>query len=208
MTEEEIIKAICSSPTEQKKALERLYSNKGNEFKRFYRYKGLSSEDTSELLQEVIIKIFTNAKQFTGQGAYSDNSANAWMWMIARNVLNDYFIKLNKNYNILSGSVNDIEFQDKNSSTLLKSELTLLKEKDYRDKEIAIEECVSKGIEEFNSLFPDRANVIMMQIDGMKIESIAQIINRTADATKVYISECKKKLFPYISHCHTIMVTG
>jgi RNA polymerase sigma factor (sigma-70 family) len=208
MTEEEIIKAICSSPTEQKKALENLYAHKGPEFKRFYRYKGLSVEDTSELLQEVILKIFTNAKQYTGQGAYSDNSANAWMWMIARNVLNDYFTKINKNNNMISGSINDLEFNDKNTNKLLQSEISLIKEKDTRETEIAIEECVSKGIEEFNSLFPDRANVILMQIDGMRIESIAKIINRTSDATKVYISECKKKLIPYISHCHSLMITG
>ena len=87
-------------------------------------------------------------------------------------------------------------------------EISLIKEKDTRETEIAIEECVSKGIEEFNSLFPDRAKVIMMQIDGMRIESIAKVINRTSDATKVYISECKKKLLPYITHCHSLMITG
>lgn len=202
MTEEEIINAICSAPAEQKKALEILYSQKGNEFKRFYRYKGLSTEDSSELLQEVIVKIFVNAKQFTGQKAQSENSANAWMWMIARNCLHDYFLKSNKTKSTSQGSLDDENWIADNLDRYTKGENALLSEKKERDNEIEIENCVSKSLEEFNSTNPDRAKVIMMQIDGFSIESISKEINRTANATKVYISECKKKLMPYLNHCY------
>ena len=208
MNEEEIIKAICSTASAQKKALEVLYTQKGNEFKRFYKFKGLTSEDASELMQEVIIKIFTNAKQYNGNGAYSENSANSWMWTIARNLLNDFLKDKIKYKSISQDSLDDIYFSNENINKFKNAENQLIKEQEIRNKEIEIEKCVTNSLEEFQSIHPDRANVIIMQMDGCSIETIARSINRTTNATKVYISECKKKLMPFLNLCYEGMLTA
>jgi len=208
MNEKEIIEAICSTASEQKKALEVLYTQKGNEFKRFYKFKGLASEDASELMQEVIIKIFTNAKQYNGKDSYSDNSANSWMWTIARNSLNDFLNVKMKYKSISQDSLDNIVWSNENINKIKNAENQLIKEQEIRNKEIEIEKCVTNSIEEFHSIHPDRANVIMMQMDGCSIETIAFTINRTTNATKVYISECKKKLMPFLNLCYESMLAA
>ena len=206
MTEEEMIKSICSNAAQQKKALQELYTSKGTEFRRFFQYKGASPEDAAELLQEVIVKIFKNASNYTGQGAFSDNSANAWMWAIARNTLNDYFTKSNKQNNLAGGSLNDEQWFLENKEKLTKGELDIFSDQAERNREIEIEKCVSRGIEDFYSEEPDRASVLIMQMDGHSIESIARKINRTTNAAKQYLSQCRIKLRPYIQHCMLIAV--
>jgi len=204
MTEEEIIKSICSNAAHQKKALHELYSKKGAEFRRFFQYKGASPEDAADLLQELIVKIFKNAASYTGQGAFSENSANAWMWTIARNTLNDYFYKSNKQNDLTGGSLNDEQWFLENKEKLTKGELDIFSDQSERDREIEVEKCVSRGIEDFYSEEPDRASVLIMQMDGHSIESIARKINRTTNAAKQYLSQCRIKLRPYIQHCMLI----
>ena len=255
MTEEEMIKAICSSASEQNRALRALYITKGTEFKRYFKYKGVAEDATEDLLQEVILKIFKSADKFLGESTKTENTANSWMWAIARNAMNDYFSKSNKKTGVekssseieeveknkiiinlkreeaiknrssnsedkitkfpyikpiekqygrsekFSGSLNDEDWLEKNQRILSKSEMAVFNENAARELEIQIEECVVKGLEEFCAEEPDRAKVIYMKIDGQSIESIAITINRTKDAAKQYLSQCRKKLAPYISHC-------
>jgi RNA polymerase sigma factor (sigma-70 family) len=201
MTEEEIINAICSTSNEQRRAFHELYSTKGPDFRRFFRYKGAANEDADELIQEVIIKIFKNARNYSGQGAFSDNSANAWMWAIARNTLNDYFIKNNHRVGLSAGSLNDDKWFLEHQDQLTKGELGIFTASSERVGEIEIENCVSRGIEDFYSKEPDRAMVLIMQMDGYNIESIAKKIHRTTNAAKQYLSQCRIKLKPYIQHC-------
>ena len=91
MNEEEIIQGICASGSKQSEALTHLYRYKGPEFKRYFKFKGVPESQCEDILQQVILKIFSNAESFKGGIGFSENSANAWMWAIARNCLNDFF---------------------------------------------------------------------------------------------------------------------
>ena len=201
MTEEEIIYGICASDSNQSTALEHLYRYKGPEFKRYFKYKGVSQSQCEDILQQVIIKIFVNSKSFHGNSGFSDNSANAWMWAIARNCLNDFLNEKKRESEIYVGSVNDHDWSSSNTSAITNSEFNANLEIESRYQEMEIDNCVSNGIEEFCAHEPDRATVLMMQMDGESIESIARRINRTSTAAKQYISQCKKKLQPFIEHC-------
>jgi RNA polymerase sigma-70 factor (ECF subfamily) len=71
--------------------------------------------------------------------------------------------------------------------------------------ERSAEECVSMGLEEFSEKEPERAHVLLLQMDGSSIEEIGRQIGRTVAATKEYLSQCKKKIQPYIAHCTELL---
>jgi RNA polymerase sigma factor (sigma-70 family) len=205
MNDEEVIQSICSNARDQHRALEQLFRYKGAEFKRFFRYKGIPLEASEDVLQEVIVKIFKGAKDFRGSGGFSDNSANAWMWAIARNCMNDYLSRKQRDQLFIGGSLNDSDWAEANATEVLDSESSLVQDEALRSTELEIDLCVSNGIENFCAEHPDRAQVLMMQMDGESIESIARRIGRSLAATKQYISQCKIKLKPFLEHCTALL---
>lgn len=207
MTDEEIIKAIGSTAREQNKALEQLYRYKGAEFKRFFHYKGIPLGSCEDVLQDAIVKIFNGAKDFRGSGGFSENSANAWMWTIARNSMNDHLQRRQKENTVIGGSLSDSDWSESHQAELKDGESSLIQDESARTAQLEIDICVSKGMEDFCAEHPDRALVLMMQMDGESIESIARRIERTSAATKEYISQCKIRLKPFIAHC-LAFVTG
>lgn len=68
-----------------------------------------------------------------------------------------------------------------------------------------INECMSGGLDDFAIENPERHMVLMMQLDGVDIKSIAVKIGRQISATKEYLSQCRKKLAPYVEHCAKLM---
>ena len=73
--------------------------------------------------------------------------------------------------------------------------------------ERSAEQCVSEGLDAFSKEEPERSYVLMMQMDGSSIEEIGQLIGRTVAATKEYLSQCKKKIQPFIAHCNELLPT-
>lgn len=198
MTEEEILKAINQSPSQQAAALEHLY-RKGADFKRRFKYRGVPHDACDDLLQEVILRIFKSAKDYKGEGGFTDNSAAVWMNKIALNCMNDYFDKAGKARVFNVGTVDDLAAA--HPDDLIKYEMNASLDQSDRIKEIAVERCVADAIERFFEDQPDRAKALMMQMEGESIESIARRIGRTAGAAKQYLSQCKQKIKPYVEQC-------
>ena len=73
--------------------------------------------------------------------------------------------------------------------------------------ERSAEQCVSEGLDAFSKQEPERSYVLMMQMDGSSIEEIGQLLGRTVAATKEYLSQCKKKIQPFIAHCNELLPT-
>jgi DNA-directed RNA polymerase specialized sigma24 family protein len=71
----------------------------------------------------------------------------------------------------------------------------------------SVDECVTAGLDVFSQREPERALVLLLQMDGHSIEEIGLRIDRTIAATKEYLSQCKKKIQPYIAHCTDLLPT-
>lgn len=68
----------------------------------------------------------------------------------------------------------------------------------------SVAECVAAGFEAFAGLEPERAHALGMQIDGQSITFIADCLGRTLAATKEYLSQCRKKIKPFLEHCRDL----
>jgi DNA-directed RNA polymerase specialized sigma24 family protein len=197
MTEEEILKQICAGGRAQDVALKALYAAKAAEFKRHFVHKGVRPDVAEDVLQETIVKIFKGAATFHGNGTHSDNSANAWMWTIARNCMNDHLGKS------LGSGKQETTVDDAHWADLMQ---TVADTKAYDSAATqAVNLCIARGLEDFAGQEPDRARVLMMQMDGEDITSIGNRIGRTMAATKEYLSQCRKKVASYIAHCQVLL---
>ncbi|MDD2810326.1 RNA polymerase sigma factor [Rhodoferax sp.] len=204
MNEEEMIISIKSGGRQQELALVALY-RKAAEFRRHYQHKGLSHQLSEDLVQETILKIFKSASSFTGSGGFGDGSVNSWMWTIAKNVMNDHLRAMFDSHRVKK--YDEVSLDDDQMSDVSRFELEaeLAKKNPHGSNAQSARDCVSKGIEEFAAEHPDRAKALEMQLDGEDIASIARRIGRSVAASKEFLSQCKKKLSPYIEHCRPLL---
>ena len=197
MNLEEILKNITTSGRAQNEALMALYRLKGAEFKRYFLHKGVNTSSVEDVLQETFVKIFKSASNYQGKGGYGEGSAAAWLHTIAFSCMQDYFEKTNRIKNE-STPYDEVEHQGQleqvRAAEQMESKATL-----------DVNECISTGLENFAAEHPDRYQVLMSQLDGEDISSIGRRIGRSLAATKEYLSQCRKKLAPYIEHCTELL---
>lgn len=194
MTEEDIIKLICVGGKDMDAGVKALYQTTASPMLRFFVYKGVSGDDAKDILQETFVKIVRSAANFGGEGA-----AKAWIWQIARNCLIDHQRK--------QGSRADHETAVNDEQWTRLEETTPDSASASCASPGSVDECVSAGLEKFSRSEPDRALVLMLQMDGLSIEDIGLRIGRTMAATKEYLSQCRKRIQPFIAHCTDLLAT-
>lgn len=192
MTEEDIITLIRTGGKAMDVGVKSLYQTAAQPMLRFFVYKGVSGDDAKDVLQDTFVKIVRNIASFSGDGA-----AKAWIWQVARNCLTDH---QRKQGSLASHetAVNDDQWQSLEETTPDPSASTC-------GNVGSVDVCVSLGLDKFNRAEPERAMVLMMQMDGSSIEEIGLRIGRTVAATKEYLSQCKKKIQPFIAHCTDLL---
>ena len=172
---------------DKKKGIDTLYENISKPFKGYLFNRKFKEHQTEEIIQETFIKIIKNSHL-----AKKESSFEAWCWRILRNTTNDYLRDIQKNRE----GINKVEIESSiNEETMIYDTLQ------EQNKVQSETDCVSEGLQKFNSQDPDRGYALLLQMDGYKIEKIAMRIGRTPAATKEFLSQCKKKVAPFIKHC-------
>lgn len=194
MTEEDIIKMICAGGAEMNKGVKALYDTTAQQFLRFFVYRGASADEAWDVLQETMVKIVRSVQSYGEEG-----SARSWMWQIARNCLIDHQRKAGT-ITTHETTASDEQWQHLEDKTAGPNAAAC---SDAR----SVDECVKAGLAAFSNREFDRANALMLQMDGYSIEEIGLRIGRTIAATKEYLSQCKKKIQPYIAHCTELLPT-
>ena len=169
-----------------------LYDTTAQPMLRFFVYQGTSGDEAQDILQETFIKIVRGAASYSGQG-----KAKSWIWQIARNCLIDHQSKQGSRSKHET-AVNDEQWESLEQTTPDPNAINCAALG-------SVDECVSAGLDIFNRREPERALVLMLQMDGMSIEEIGHRIGRTMAATKEYLSQCKKRIQPYIAHCTELL---
>jgi RNA polymerase sigma factor (sigma-70 family) len=151
--------------------------------KAFFRHHRMSDEEAADLLQETFIKVYRSAEKFEG-----NSKVSTWIWTIARNCMLDY-LRTKKSHESLD------ELQEEGGS------LEALVNQGHEDL-IHIQDCVQRGFVAFAKSFPDRAHAMRLAaFEGWDMEELAMFLSRTPTATREYISQCRKKLTPFLEHC-------
>ena len=178
MTEEDIIKLIRAGGKAMDAGVKALYQGAAQPMLRFFVFKGVSGDDAKDILQETFVKIVRSSASFSGDGA-----AKAWIWQIARNCLTDYQRKQGSLANHET-AVNDEQWQSLEETTADQNASSC-------GTVDSVDDCVSAGFDKFNRVEPERAMVLMLQMDGLSIDEIGLRIGRTMAATKEYLSQCQ-----------------
>jgi RNA polymerase sigma-70 factor (ECF subfamily) len=190
MSEEEIIRGICSGGRAMDAAVKALYGSLGQHMLKYFVHKGLNGDEAKDVLQETFVKIVRSAHACNEEGA-----ARAWIWQVARNCLVDF---QRKKFRITDEeiAVNDERWQTIEETTAAPVAC---------DVGQTADECVSNGLEAFAASMPERALALSLQMDGLSMTEIGHRIGRAAGATKTFLCECRKKIQPYIAHCAELL---
>ena len=187
MTADEMILKIRNGGMDREHAIKVLYD-------KFYRQVcgrfvqwGMARQDASDLFQEVVMKINKGAKKFN-----SEMKGEAWLWQIARNAFYDDQRRKKRQPLDNTAYTNEEEFD--NILDIIEAPVEI------RDED-NVDRCFERGLMIFEREEPDRVWALMMQMDGKSVTDISAQIGRSVGATKEYLSQCRKKLAPYVQHC-------
>jgi len=190
--------------------LERLYTRMGPDFLRHFVWRGLSSDEAQDVLQETIVKIAGGATR-----AKSLDRAGAWFWRIAKNCLIDHF---RSRSDALSTGISDGTSGSSDDDTSPVQHVAGI-DLDHLDQSFSLgarspgeapnreaERCVSLMINgRFREEMPDRAYVLLQWVEGASIRQIAEFLDRSEDATKTFLYECRKKAKPFFQECFDLL---
>jgi RNA polymerase sigma factor (sigma-70 family) len=190
MSEEEVLLLIRAGGKAQNAGVGHLYTAYASVLMRFFVQRGASGDEAQDVLQDTVIKIVGGIDSWSGEGP-----ARAWIWQIARNCLTDHFRK-----DVRTRGV-EIAVNDESWQRLVET----VPSSDGTAKPQSADECLASGMKTFLAQEPERAFVLELQMDGSSIAEIALRIGRTDSATKEYLSQCRKKLEPYVAHCQDFL---
>ncbi len=173
-------------------AVSELYNRYGPAFQRYFERHGIDTSGAEDLVQEVFIKIVRSANQFRG-----DASPSAWLWSITRNTLFSHqrgprveFIKLPQ------GDDDEEGLDIPDPACPVEDQL----------EEEAMINCVRREFAQFAGKHADRAQALaLVAFHGWSPTEVARYLDRTAGATREYLSQCRKLLQPFLNRCRHLL---
>jgi RNA polymerase sigma factor (sigma-70 family) len=192
MSDEELLAEISRGGPGAEPAVKLLYNNCGGQMLRFFIQQGADGDAAKDILQETLIKICKSAGTFGGSG-----SATAWIWQVARNCMHDHFRGQNRTRQTFV-NVSDDEWAD--LAMVKAAPLVCL-------PGMSADECVAAGMTKFQEAMSERHYALTLFMEGHTMLEISERIGRTAAAAKEYISQCRKKIAPFIAHCNELLLS-
>lgn len=229
MSEDEIIGGVLSHGAAQRKALEAFYRSVGRHMRASFMHWGASADDASDILQETAIRIFRYATSYQGRG-----TARAWLWQIARNSFADHFRakRLSSRHSLqeaeIAGDDRELELATDGASDMARDGSHMASANETTpsrtitfvpvekiDDEVhhiepdtpvgALDNCVQEGLKAFGAQYPERQMCLFLQMEGATVDEIAAQIGRKPGATREFLSQCRKKLEPFVSRCRELI---
>lgn len=172
----------------QRAAFGALYDAMAGRLRGWFQRHGSGLAEAEDLTQDTFVKVARSIGEFRGEQA----QLAGWIWTIARNLLLDA--------RRAAGRRPTLDLHDEATEALLPAD-----DAPTALQSIAAErrdDCVRRGFAAFARLFPDRAQCLSWLVtDTLDIGAIAELIGRTPGATREYLSQCRKKLRPFVEHC-------
>lgn len=201
MTDEEILRAIASGGRLRDDAVVVLYRRHAQPMLRFFVHQGAPADDACDILQDTVLKVVRGAAGFDGRG-----EARAWLWQVARNCLLDSLGRQGRTA-AFELTLDPAQWEQLAEAVPVTGAARSAGP-EAQQVDQAMVECVSAGLESFGREMPERAQVLTLQMQGLSVQAIAQRIGRSAGATREYLSQCRRKIEPFIAHCRAFLEGG
>lgn len=186
MFDDKEILTLLRGPRDQlNKGARSLFTKYSAELRRFVAARGGGNE-VDDIVQRTMVAAVTKIAQFSGEGAFK-----AWLWAIARN----------ETLQVLRArAAQPEEVKEEFDPTLFGLSDALWRSDKMTENSIVL--CVRRGIEAFSSKYPQHAEAILLVAClRWHQRDLAQYLARSYDATRAFLSEARRKLRPFISHC-------
>ncbi|MDH3268222.1 MAG: sigma-70 family RNA polymerase sigma factor [Ignavibacteria bacterium] len=144
--------------------------------------------EAEDLSQEVFIKVESGLKNFRG-----DSKLSTWIYRIATNTAVDrmrnpsFKYKVNNTTSLEAARENDPEIEDKDQFSGEKAEST---DQQYVRKEMNA--CIRNYIENLPENY--RTVVLLSELEGLKNQEIAEILNLSLDTVKIRLHRARAQL--------------
>ncbi len=182
-----LLEQLSQGGEARRQAVGALYRRFAPRFRRYFRSQRLGDAEAEDLVQEVFVKVVRACGDFRGEAR-----ADTWLWAIARNSLISRF----------RSRLPDMSLDDLDLDQLCAANPALQAAGPGGAPAGGVDDCVQRGIGRFGEDFPDRARAIgFLVIEEWPVEDIARVLGRTPGATREFLSQCRKKLRPYIEEC-------
>ena len=190
MGAEDYLRLLGSGGAAAERGLKGLFDLYAARLKGFFRHQGCSDEDAADLLQETFVKVVRAASSFR-----FDSQVSTWIWSIARNCLNDRWRSRRE-----ADSLDEMKESDGDDWELS------LGSSEPPHELLEMKNCVRQAFVEFAERHPDSAQATLLAaVEGWTMDELAQALGRTAGATREFVSQCRKKLRPYLARCRDLL---
>jgi len=192
-TATKIMELIQGDDKQRQLGFDQFNQNVTKEFIRFLMNRGLNYEDSKDVCQITTIKIFKKAKTLKNK-----SYARTRMYQILRRSLLDFAKKKQKYQKIFEEFDDELRIVKSNEMNISNSGIDESNlDNEYYDQS----DCVEGQLNKFSKENPERSHALRLQMDGFDIKFIADSIGRSQGATKEYLSQCRKKISPWVEKC-------
>jgi RNA polymerase sigma-70 factor, ECF subfamily len=151
----------------------------------------MNMADAEEVVQRVFIAVSKSASSFRGESAVS-----SWLFSISRNEMVSFLREAGQ-----EKPVDEKEWERIGKVVAAKECNT------SSDPKTALLECFQSAYQAFEKVHPAAADLIFRVLENEHWDSndIATYLGRTAGAAREYLSQCRKKLRPFVEPCRHLL---
>lgn len=183
----QVVTKLKKGGKHREEAISSLYLEYSSKFEWFFIRHRVNKETAQDLVQDTFVNIVKGCDSFRQECNFS-----AWLWTVARNTMLGHFRKESKHTENIN-EYEDVDIISMNSD----------------DNHESLEDCVQQAISSFSQSEPARAKVLMLSaIEGWSSDEVATYLDRTAGATREYISQCRKKVKQFMAECEEYLFTS
>lgn len=166
--DDSLLRQLLAGSEEGTRCVTALYDRYARKFHGFLRRNGLNTQEAEDLVHDVFVKLWN----LRGRGI-KVTSASAYLWMMLRNALADHWRQ--RRPEILTDDPPDVAAESEDSDSEL-------------------DDCIGRAFEAFRRDAPERAQVLYLTVyEDWDIAQVAQVIGRTYNATKEFLSQSRKR---------------
>jgi len=144
-------------------------------------FSGLSNEDAEDILQNTFIRFINQVRKESPQ------NVSAYLFTIGKNECYRFFLK----------KFPPDTSPGENDENNIPSNVDI-------EREISFLDCLAKALKKFEKTEKNAdkcLEILTLMVEGWSIKEIANKIGRAYGATREFLSQCRKKLKPYVQPC-------